>query len=95
MKNSQSIFVVSGVVQCVGFRYHTSRQAQKFAISGYAKNLNDGRVEVLAVGESGQIDKLYHWLQVGPASASVDNVVKQRVGEDEKRNVRIGEFQIL
>tara|TARA_B100001059_G_scaffold161975_1_gene161563 strand:- start:1083 stop:1370 length:288 start_codon:yes stop_codon:yes gene_type:complete len=95
MKNSQSIFVVSGVVQCVGFRYHTSRQAQKLAISGYAKNLNDGRVEVLAVGESGQVDKLYQWLQEGPASAIVDNVVKQRLGEDEKRNVRIGEFQIL
>ena len=51
MKNSQCIFVVSGVVQCVGFRYHTSRQAQALDISGYAMNLNDGRVEVLAVGK--------------------------------------------
>ncbi len=59
MKNSQCIFVVSGRVQCVGFRYHTSRQAQALLISGYAKNLNDGRVEVLAVGDLEQIDKLY------------------------------------
>ena len=50
MESSQYIFVVSGVVQCVGFRYHTSRQAQAMGLSGYAKNLNDGRVEVLAVG---------------------------------------------
>lgn len=95
MKNSQSIFVVSGVVQCVGFRYYTSREAQKLAISGYAKNLNDGRVEVLAVGESSQIEKLYQWLQVGPASATVDNVVKQRLEEGTKQDVCIGEFRIL
>ncbi|OEE11595.1 acylphosphatase [Vibrio cyclitrophicus ZF205] len=95
MKNSQCIFVVSGVVQCVGFRYHTSRQAQTLDISGYAMNLNDGRVEVLAVGEMEQINKLYAWLQIGPASATVDHVVKYDVTEADLRVVRVGEFKIL
>lgn len=95
MESSQFIFVVSGVVQCVGFRYHTSRQAQAFNISGYAKNLNDGRVEVLAVGEVEQIEKLYEWLKIGPKSAVVDGVVKHQIGEEGRQNVRVGEFKIL
>ena len=86
---------MSGRVQCVGFRYHTSRQAQALSISGYAKNLNDGRVEVLAVGDLEQIEKLYAWLQLGPSSATVDHVVMHQVKESERQDVRIGEFKIL
>ncbi|PHX05523.1 acylphosphatase [Vibrio splendidus] len=95
MENSQYIFVVSGVVQCVGFRYHTSRQAQALGISGYAKNLNDGRVEVLAVGKGKEIEKFHAWLNIGPSSATVDQVVMHRVKESERQDVRIGEFKIL
>ncbi|ERM60724.1 putative Acylphosphate phosphohydrolase [Vibrio cyclitrophicus FF75] len=58
-------------------------------------NLNDGRVEVLAVGEMEQINKLYAWLQIGPASATVDHVVKYDVTEADLRVVRVGEFKIL
>lgn len=95
MESSQYIFVVSGVVQCVGFRYHTSRQAQALGISGYAKNLNDGRVEVLAVGKGKEIEKFQVWLNIGPSSATVDQVVMHRVKESERQDVRIGEFKIL
>ncbi|MEZ9316880.1 acylphosphatase [Vibrio lentus] len=95
MKNSQCIFVVSGRVQCVGFRYHTSRQAHALSISGYAKNLNDGRVEVLAVGDMEEIEKLYAWLQLGPSSATVDQVVKHQISEVDMRTVSVGEFKIL
>ncbi|MEZ8464717.1 acylphosphatase [Vibrio splendidus] len=95
MESSQYIFVVSGVVQCVGFRYHTSRQAQALGISGYAKNQNDGRVEVLAVGKGKEIEKFHAWLNIGPSSATVDQVVMHRVKESERQDVRIGEFKIL
>ncbi|PHN83766.1 acylphosphatase [Vibrio splendidus] len=95
MKNLQCIFVVSGRVQCVGFRYHTSRQAHALSISGYAKNLNDGCVEVLAVGDLEQIEKLYAWLKLGPSSATVDQVVKHQISETDKRAVSAGEFKIL
>ncbi|MFA0689400.1 acylphosphatase [Vibrio splendidus] len=95
MESSQYIFVVSGVVQCVGFRYHTSRQAQALGISGYAKNLNDGRVEVLAVGKGKEIEKFHAWLNIGPSSATVDQVVMHQVKESERQDVRVGEFKIL
>ncbi|MEZ8018619.1 acylphosphatase [Vibrio splendidus] len=95
MESSQYIFVVSGVVQCVGFRYHTSRQAQALDISGYAKNLNDGRVEVLAVGEGKQIEKLHAWLNIGPSTATVSRVVMHLAKDNELQDVRIGNFKIL
>ncbi|MFA0242338.1 MULTISPECIES: acylphosphatase [Vibrio] len=95
MDTLQYIFVVSGVVQCVGFRYHTSRQAQALGISGYAKNLNDGRVEVLAVGEVLQLEKLHAWLNIGPSSATVDDVVMYQVKDSERQDVGVGEFKIL
>ncbi|WP_122047527.1 acylphosphatase [Vibrio atlanticus] len=96
MDTLQYIFVVSGVVQCVGFRYHTSRQALDLGISGYAKNLNDGRVEVLAVGEVLKLEKLHAWLNLGPPSATVDNVEVHQVKDHERRqDVRVGEFKIL
>ncbi|WP_139685810.1 acylphosphatase [Vibrio tasmaniensis] len=96
MDTLQYIFVVSGVVQCVGFRYHTSRQAQALGISGYAKNLNDGRVEVLAVGEERQLEKLHAWLHIGPSSATVSKVVMHQViDSDLRQDVGVGEFKIL
>jgi acylphosphatase len=45
-----------GSVQGVGFRYTTSRIAGGYDIAGYVKNLPDGRVELVAEGESAEID---------------------------------------
>ncbi|MEZ9564225.1 acylphosphatase [Vibrio artabrorum] len=95
MRNSRFIFVVSGIVQCVGFRYHTRKQAQALGISGYAKNLSDGRVEVLAVGDIVQINTLYDWLQIGPASAKVDRVIKREIEDTNEQMISSGEFKIL
>jgi acylphosphatase len=46
----------SGKVQGVGFRYTAQRIAGGFAVSGYVRNLRDGRVELLAEGEPDQVD---------------------------------------
>lgn len=43
---------VHGMVQGVGFRYSTQREALKLGLTGYARNLDDGSVEVLACGEA-------------------------------------------
>ncbi|CAH2563768.1 acylphosphatase [Vibrio cholerae] len=48
MEKQCSKFIVSGHVQGVGFRYHTSHQGLKLGLTGYAKNLNNGDVEVVA-----------------------------------------------
>ena len=66
--------LVSGRVQGVFYRATTQRQAQTLGLTGWARNLPDGRVEVLACGESQAVEKLKDWLWVGPARAEVTRV---------------------
>lgn len=68
-------FLISGLVQGVGFRAHTRRQARLRGIVGHAVNLPDGRVEVIAYGTSTAISELAHWLQRGPHTSRVDSVL--------------------
>ncbi|MCK5877576.1 MAG: acylphosphatase [Candidatus Marithrix sp.] len=65
---------VNGRVQGVAFRYYTQRQAQRLGITGWAHNLADGRVEVLAYGDSEAINKLCLWLNRGPILAHVTEI---------------------
>jgi acylphosphatase len=67
-------FVVSGMVQGVGFRYFTSHQGLKLGLTGYAKNLHNGDVEVVAFGDPKKLDALYQWLHQGSPAAQVRNV---------------------
>ena len=69
-------FTVSGRVQGVWFRDSTRREALKLGISGYAINLEDGTVEVLACGSPGALNALADWLQEGPPMASVTHVAE-------------------
>ena len=64
-------FLVSGHVQGVYFRASTREQAQRLQLSGHARNLDDGRVEVLAVGTERAIEALAQWLEDGPPAARV------------------------
>ena len=65
---------VTGRVQGVFFRGATRQQAQTLGVTGYARNLPDGAVEVLACGESDAVADLCGWLQVGPPAAAVQSV---------------------
>jgi acylphosphatase len=65
---------VSGRVQGVFYRGSAQVRARELGITGYASNLADGRVEVLACGESFQVDTFIDWLWIGPAAASVTAV---------------------
>lgn len=67
-------FIVAGKVQGVFFRASTREQALRLGLRGHAKNLADGSVEVLAVGDAGAIDALEAWLHAGPPMARVDSV---------------------
>jgi len=66
--------IVTGRVQGVGFRYATLREAQQRGLTGWVRNLSDGRVEVLALGPSVAVNDLVAWLAEGPRLASVTNV---------------------
>lgn len=69
---------VYGRVQGVGFRYSTQQQATQLGLTGYARNLDDGSVEVVACGSQEQVDSLIDWLkQGGPKSAKVDRVLTE------------------
>ena len=67
-------FLVSGKVQGVWFRASTREQALALGLRGYARNLDDGRVEVLATGTDAAIAGLAEWLRHGPPLARVDGV---------------------
>ena len=76
-------FFVSGKVQGVWFRASTRDEALRLGLRGYARNLDDGRVEVLAVGDAAAIDALAQWLHHGPALARVDRLERGEAGEGE------------
>jgi acylphosphatase len=69
-------FRVTGRVQGVYFRQSTRAQAERLALFGYARNLPDGSVEVLAHGKIEAIQELERWLSQGPSSARVDAVLE-------------------
>ncbi len=73
---------VSGKVQGVWFRGNTQARAQSLGIAGYAHNLPDGRVEVLACGKPEDVQALKDWLWQGPRQAQVDDVQCQSVTVD-------------
>ena len=78
---------VYGRVQGVGFRYTTQHEAQRLGLTGYAKNMDDGSVEVVACGESDRVEQLMKWLKAGgPRSARVDRVLSEphRPGDELK-----------
>lgn len=66
--------LVSGRVQGVFFRANTQEVAQRLGLSGYVRNLPDGRVEVVAEGEEGALRKLLEWCHEGPPLARVERV---------------------
>jgi acylphosphatase len=73
---------VFGKVQGVFFRASTKQKAVELGCAGYAKNLPDGRVEVLAVGEPAAVATLIEWLQLGPPAARVTAVEVEELALD-------------
>jgi acylphosphatase len=74
-------FFIEGRVQGVGFRVSTRWQARSLGLRGYARNLHDGRVEVLAVGDAEALERLAEWLKEGPPGGRVEGM--ERIAADE------------
>src|SRR5690606_23605967 len=70
---------VAGRVQGVFFRASTREKALELGCRGYARNLSDGRVEVLAVGDPTAVQALTEWLWRGPPAAHVQSVEVEEV----------------
>ncbi len=67
-------FVVYGMVQGVGFRWYVARHARAIGLTGYARNLPDGSVEVVVDGPESSLPELERLLRTGPAHARVEHV---------------------
>ena len=78
-------FIVAGGVQGVFFRASTREQALRLGLTGYAKNLADGSVEVIAGGNDVALAELERWLHQGPPSARVDSVTREAMPEQTLR----------
>ncbi len=82
--------LVTGRVQGVFFRDHTRRWAASLGLTGWVKNLWDGRVEVLAEGERTGLEALIARLRHGPPAASVEDIAVSWDGfRDEFEDFRI------
>ncbi len=75
--------LVAGRVQGVFYRASARHQAQALGLTGYAQNLHDGRVEVMACGEPGNVEQFKAWLLRGPSGASVSGVACEVVAVQE------------
>ena len=75
-------YFVSGMVQGVGFRYFAQRAAEKLQVSGFVRNLPDGRVEVFAMGTPRQHSELRAILERGPRLSSVSEVQEELAAPD-------------
>ncbi len=65
---------ISGIVQGVFFRAHTRDVAESLSLTGWVRNLRDGKVEIVAEGAQGKIEQLIRWCRKGPPGSRVDNV---------------------
>jgi acylphosphatase len=78
--------VARGVVQGVGFRWSVWRRAEMLGLVGYAENLPDGAVEIVAEGRLADLDDLERYLRAGPGAATVTEL-------DARRGEATGEFR--
>lgn len=77
--------VVSGRVQGVFFRDSCREEAASAGLSGWVRNLDDGRVEATFEGDEGEVDRLVEWCRSGPGAADVGSV---SVGDEEPTGAR-------
>lgn len=84
--------LVSGRVQGVGYRMACAAEAGRLGLGGYARNCDDGRVEVVVKGRREDVASLVAWCRIGPPGSRVDAVAEAAlpagVASDETRSSR-------
>ena len=83
---------ISGKVQGVSFRYHTFERAQKLGVTGWIRNLDDGRVEAVLVStDEKAIEELVAFLKTGPPRAQIE---KFELNDVKDKKVDFKDFSI-
>jgi acylphosphatase len=83
--------LVVGKVQDVWYRASTAGVARDLGLKGFAKNLLNGDVEIVAVGEKLNLEKLKKWCELGPTGAAVERI-EEKWSDIEKN---FDDFEIL
>jgi acylphosphatase len=82
--------IVSGRVQGVWYRAHTRDKARELGLHGYVRNLADGNVEIVALGDESAVDALIDWSWTGPPMSRVTDVQVEPFDE----SVGGGDFEV-
>jgi acylphosphatase len=77
-------FLVAGLVQGVGYRYFAQDEAERLRLTGFVRNLRDGRVEVYAIGPSDKLGQLRAALERGPRGAMVETIAEEPAAVEAK-----------
>ena len=81
--------IISGRVQGVFFRDNTRRKAIELGLKGYAKNLPDGNVEVVAEGDESKLNELADFIGKGPGIAKVTDIKIKHKGMENFKSFEI------
>jgi acylphosphatase len=87
--NDARRWLIRGRVQGVGYRYFAQRAAVELGLTGYTRNLDDGRVEVYATGPVAKLSELAGRLHRGPQWSDVRGVEEQEAAIQEYGSFRI------
>lgn len=87
----QALLKITGKVQGVFFRATAKEKADKLGLSGYARNLPEGNVEILLQGKKEVIEEFISWAKQGPELANVEQITIQWQNITE----RLNQFEIL
>lgn len=79
MTRTANRYLIQGAVQGVGYRWFVARRASELGITGFARNLPDGTVEVVGIGAASSLDRLEEALRRGPEFARVAGVEKAEI----------------
>lgn len=82
-------FLIRGRVQGVGYRYFAQKAAAQWNLRGYARNLEDGSVEVYAIGTACQLSELAGTLRTGPPFSDVRSMEVQEAALENHKGFRI------
>ena len=74
---------ITGRVQGVGFRHFTRKNAEALGVTGWVKNLPDGRVEAVFQGDEEQIEELVERCKKGPVASYVQSIEVSKESDDE------------
>jgi acylphosphatase len=87
-------YLVSGRVQGVFFRVSAAEHASSLGLSGRARNLANGQVEIIAYGDPDKLGLFGAWLHQGPPSARVDSVTAEVISEELAGELAPGRFLV-